>query len=78
VFDEVQGIYISRAEHERRARFNSDDYKATPDEITRFPSRPQREQSIADYSFDLKPSIPIDQISKRSSLKLRPPGYRDK
>ncbi|VCX70892.1 hypothetical protein [Klebsiella pneumoniae] len=22
VFDEVQGIYVSRAEHERRARFN--------------------------------------------------------
>lgn len=78
VFDEVQGIYVPRAEYERRARFNSDTYSPTPDEITRFPSRPQREQSIADCSFDLKPSIPIDQMSKRSSLKLRPPGYRDK
>ncbi|MEQ9859057.1 MobQ family relaxase [Pectobacterium versatile] len=39
VFDEVQGIYVPRAEHERRARFNSDTYSPTPDEIRRFPSR---------------------------------------
>ncbi|EKS7812712.1 MobQ family relaxase [Edwardsiella piscicida] len=40
VFDEVLGIYVPRAEHERRVRFNSDDYKPTKEEIRRFPSRP--------------------------------------
>lgn len=40
MFDEVLGIYVSRAEYERRARFNSDNYSPTPDEIRRLPSRP--------------------------------------
>ncbi|MEH0832393.1 MobQ family relaxase [Pectobacterium cacticida] len=40
VFDEVQGIYVPRAEHERRDRFNSDTYSPTKEEIRRFPSRP--------------------------------------
>jgi hypothetical protein len=39
VFDDVLGIYVPRAEHERRTRFNRDDYKPTKEEITRFPSR---------------------------------------
>lgn len=51
VFDEVLGIYVPRAEHEKRTRFNSDDYKPTKGEITRFPSsssnkqQPEKEQS---------------------------------
>lgn len=77
VFDEVQGIYVPRAEFEKRARFNSDNYKPTSDEIRRFPTCPQREQPITDSIMDLKPSIPTDQMRKRSSLKLRPTGYRD-
>lgn len=36
VFDKVQGIYVSRAEYERRVKFNSDNYKPTLDEIRRF------------------------------------------
>ncbi|MFJ5333069.1 MobQ family relaxase [Pectobacterium versatile] len=39
VFDKVLGIYVPRAEHEKRVKFNSDDYKPTKEEITRFPSR---------------------------------------
>ncbi|EAB4701447.1 MobA/MobL family protein [Salmonella enterica] len=77
VFDEVQGIYVPRAEFEKRARSNSDNYKPTSDEIRRFPTCPQREQPITDSIMDLKPSIPTDQMRKRSSLKLRPTGYRD-
>lgn len=52
VFDEVQGIYVPRAEHERRVKFNSDDYKPTKDEIRRFPSRltkPELPDSTLDY-----------------------------
>lgn len=74
VFDEVQGYYVSRAEFEKRARFNSDTYSPTPDEIRRFPNRPKNEQAKTDSSMDLKPSIPTAQMRKRSSLKLRPPG----
>nr|MCA6997301.1 MobA/MobL family protein [Dickeya oryzae] len=44
VFDEVQGIYVPRAEYERRARFNSSTYSPTKDEIRRFPSRPVNPQ----------------------------------
>lgn len=53
VFDEVQGIYVSRSEHERRARFNSDDYKPTKDEVRRFPSRPKHDQTEHNISLDL-------------------------
>jgi hypothetical protein len=48
VFDEVQGIYVSRAEYEKRARFNSETYSPTSDEIRRFPSRLKLEQPEAD------------------------------
>lgn len=72
VFDEVQGIYVPRAEYERRARFNSDDYKPTKEEIKRFPSRqlkPEKSDNILDYiptlSGDRKPLAP----------QLKPPGY---
>lgn len=49
VFDEVQGIYVPRAEHERRARFNSDAYSPTP-EISRFSHRP-KENNIKHIKF---------------------------
>lgn len=72
VFDEVQGIYVPRAEHERRVKFNSDDYKPTKEEIRRFPSRqlkPEQPDSALDYiptlSGDRKPPTP----------QLKPPGY---
>jgi hypothetical protein len=47
VFDEVQGVYIQRTEYERRARFNSDCYKPTIDEITRFPNHPKNDHTFS-------------------------------
>ncbi|MER0046408.1 MobQ family relaxase [Pectobacterium odoriferum] len=78
VFDEVQGIYVPRAEHERRTRFNSDDYKPTKEEIARFPSRPRQKQPETDNSMDLTSIISSKQIRKRPFPTLRPPGYRDR
>ncbi|AUH02072.1 conjugal transfer protein [Prodigiosinella confusarubida] len=72
VFDEVQGIYVPRAEYESRARFNSDDYKPTKDESGRFPSRPKNYKADVDNSLDLTPSIP----RKNSAPRLGPLGYR--
>ncbi|ATF93358.1 MobQ family relaxase [Cedecea neteri] len=76
VFDEVQGIYVSRAEHERRARFNSDTYSPTPDEVRRFPSRPEKDKTDADNSMSFTPSMPPEYAGKNRAPKLRPPGYR--
>ncbi|HCB1501135.1 TPA: MobA/MobL family protein [Klebsiella michiganensis] len=71
VFDEVLGRHISRTEYEKKAKFNQDDYKPTPDEISRFPSRPKNEQPESDHRMDL---IPHD--SKDKAPRMRPPGYR--
>ncbi|WP_027711134.1 MobQ family relaxase [Dickeya chrysanthemi] len=73
VFDEVQGIYVSRAENERRARFNSDTYSPTPDEIRRFPSRPVK-PAQPDSDLDYVPTLTADR--KKPVPKLRPPGSR--
>ncbi|WP_409306803.1 MobQ family relaxase [Pectobacterium sp. B1J-3] len=78
VFDEVQGIYVPRAEHERRTRFNSDDYKPTKEEIARFPSRPRQKQPETDNSMCLTSIISSKQIRKGPFPTLRPPGYRDR
>ncbi|EPQ3946919.1 MobQ family relaxase, partial [Citrobacter freundii] len=75
VFDEVLGRYISRAEYEKRAKFNLDDYKPTPDEITRFPSRPKHELPENDHSKDLTPSMPSLQARRSNVSKSKPPGY---
>lgn len=73
VFDEVQDIYVPRSEHERRAKFNVDDYKPTKGEITRFPSCPKGEQNHIDNNKDLTPSI---QTRKINVLRPKSPGYR--
>ncbi|MFP9528430.1 MobQ family relaxase [Pectobacterium brasiliense] len=73
VFDEVQGIYVPRAEYERRARFNSDTYSPTPDEIRRFPSRLIK-SAQSDSALDYMPTLTVDR--KKSVPKLRPPDYR--
>lgn len=80
VFDEVQGIYVPRAEHERRARFNSDTYSPTKDEIRRFPSPSKKELPERDHSLDLAPLIPSrpSEHSSSHTPKLRPPSYRSK
>ncbi|PWC10082.1 MobQ family relaxase [Brenneria corticis] len=75
VFDEVQGIYVSRAEHEKRVRFNSDTYSPTKDEIRRFPSRPQREQT--ERELDYIPTLAVDR--KQPVPKLKPYDvYKDR
>jgi len=75
VFDEVQGIYVSRAEYERRARFNSDTYSPTKEEIRRFPSRPKLVQTEHNISLDL--ITPIQSESKRKYIpRLKPPNHR--
>lgn len=74
VFDEVQGIYLSRAEFEKRDRFNSDTYSPTPDEISRFPRRPLNKQALSDSSFDLKLSVSPEQTRQSPSPRMKPPG----
>ncbi|WP_299999581.1 MobQ family relaxase [uncultured Cedecea sp.] len=76
VFDEVQGINVPRAEYERRARFNSDSYSPTQEEIRRFPSRPEKAKTNADNSVSFTPSMPPEYTGKSRVPKLRPPGYR--
>ncbi|RDA46804.1 molybdopterin-guanine dinucleotide biosynthesis protein MobA, partial [Escherichia coli] len=77
VFDEVLGRHVSRTEYEKKAKFNQDDYKPTPDEISRFPSRPKNEQPESDHRMDLTLSIPPEH-SRNSPLKLKPPRCHDK
>lgn len=63
VFDEAQGIYVSRTEHERRGRFNSDEYKPTKEEIRRFASRAVKPAQL-DSDLDYRP---IPATRKKSS-----------
>ncbi|MBW9352667.1 MobA/MobL family protein [Citrobacter sp. EC_71] len=74
VFDEVQGIYVPRAEHERRARFNSDTYSPTKDEIRRFPSRPKQEQHKCDNNQDYTLTPPLVSVKDKKHPSLKPPG----
>lgn len=69
VFDEVQGIYVPRAEYERRARFNSDDYKPTQEEITRFPSRARQEQLESSQNY-----IPTSHTARNASKPMLKPA----
>lgn len=66
VFDEVLGHPVPRAEYEKRAKFNQDDYKPTPDEISRFPSRPKNGLPERDYGMDLTPPMPLHSIVDKS------------
>lgn len=78
VFDEVQGIYVTRAEHERRARFNSDTYSPTKEEVRRFPSRPKEEQHKADIDLDYTSAPPPVSGRSRNHPSLKPPGFNNK
>lgn len=42
VFHNVLDRYVPGNEYEKQANFNQDGYKPTPDEISRFPSRPKK------------------------------------
>ncbi|QLY52870.1 MobA/MobL family protein [Citrobacter freundii] len=75
MFDEVQGIYVSRAEHERRARFNSDSYSPTPDEIRRFPSRPKAEQHKKYNVLDYTQTSPIVSGKRVNYPSLKPSSF---
>ncbi|ELT0524225.1 TPA: MobA/MobL family protein [Citrobacter freundii] len=75
VFDEVQGVYVSRAEYERRARFNSDTYSPTKEEIRRFPSRPKHDQTEHNISLDLMTPIQSER-QKKYIPRLKPPNHR--
>ncbi|GKW26715.1 hypothetical protein PEC311524_43090 [Pectobacterium carotovorum subsp. carotovorum] len=70
VFDEVLGIYVPRSEHERRARFNSDTYSPTKNEISRFPSRPAK-PAQPDSNLDYIPTPHTD--NRYLKLKFNPP-----
>ncbi|MGI3448232.1 MobQ family relaxase [Citrobacter arsenatis] len=76
VFDEVQGIYVPRAEYERRARFNSDTYRPTKDEIRRFQSRPKEEQHKTDNDLDYTPAPPPVSGRNRNHPSLKPQKSR--
>ncbi|HBR1595956.1 TPA: MobA/MobL family protein [Klebsiella quasipneumoniae subsp. quasipneumoniae] len=67
IFDEVLGRHISRAEYEKQAKFNQDDYKPTSDEISRFPSRPKNELPEHDNSLDLTSSMALHSITEKLS-----------
>ncbi|EED3635906.1 MobA/MobL family protein [Salmonella enterica subsp. enterica] len=75
VFDEVLGHYVSRTEYEKVAKFNQDDYKPTPSEIKRFPSRPKHEQVNIDNNMDFIPTVSTIN-DKNHSPRLRPPTRR--
>ncbi|GKK24450.1 MobQ family relaxase [Klebsiella variicola] len=77
VYDEVLGYPVLRTEYEKRAKFNQDDYKPTPDEIRRFPSRHKKEIPEHDNSLDLTPAIPSEQAKISCYPRLRQPGYHN-
>lgn len=66
VFDEVLGHPVPRTEHEKRAKFNQDDYKPTSDEISRFPSHPKNGLPQRDHGMDLTPPMPFHSIADKS------------
>lgn len=73
-FDEVLGHPVPRSEYEKRAKFNQDDYKPTPDEIRRFPSRPKNEIPEHDNRLNLTQSM---RSRKGNILKLKPSGHKE-
>ncbi|MBN3181925.1 MobA/MobL family protein [Pectobacterium brasiliense] len=75
VFDEVQGIYVSRTEYGKRARFNSDTYSPTKDEIRRFPSRPVKS---VQFDVDLDYSPPVLPNKKPDISKLKFMNFYDR
>ncbi|MCW9644865.1 MobA/MobL family protein [Klebsiella michiganensis] len=75
VFDEVLGHPVPRAEYEKRAKFNQDDYKPTPDEISRFPSRRKEDRYIVDNSMDYLHPLLLKHTKKNSRPILRPPKH---
>ncbi|HEC2029825.1 TPA: MobA/MobL family protein [Klebsiella oxytoca] len=78
VFDEVLGHRVPRAEYEKKAKFNQDDYKPTPDEINRFSSRPKTGLPERDHSMDLTPPTLPEQAKRSRYPQLKPLRNRDR
>jgi len=66
---------VPRAEYERRARFNSDTYSPSKEEIRRFPNRPKNDQTERNISLDLITPIQSDS-QKKYIPRLKPPNHR--
>ncbi|HIA8366002.1 TPA: MobQ family relaxase [Klebsiella pneumoniae] len=73
VYDEVLGVYVPRSEFEKRTKFNDSNYKLTPNEIKRFPSRPKRVQLESESGMDVLPKINQFNSSKINVVK---PNFR--
>lgn len=74
IYDEVLGYPVLRTEYEKRAKFNQDDYKPTPNEIRRFPSRINSAKPVSDYDNGISPSLPPEPMNGVNFLKLKPSG----
>ncbi|ELG3916066.1 MobA/MobL family protein [Salmonella enterica] len=74
IYDEVLGYPVLRTEYEKRAKFNQDDYKPTPNEIRRFPSRINSAKPVSDYDNGISPSLPAEPMKGVNCLKLKPSG----
>ncbi|MDJ6958407.1 MobA/MobL family protein [Salmonella enterica] len=74
IYDEVLGYPVLRTEYEKRAKFNQDDYKPTPNEIRRFPSRINSAKPVSDYDNGISPSLPPEPMKGVNFLKLKPSG----
>lgn len=72
VFDEVLGHPVPRAEYEKKSKFNQDDYKPTPDEISHFPSRQKNEKPEVEHSMNFDQSM----SHSNKALRMRPPRQR--
>ncbi|EPS4685254.1 MobQ family relaxase [Salmonella enterica subsp. enterica] len=79
VFDEVMGVYVSRSEFEKRAKFNNDQKSpeaefcgnvSDNDKTVRFPSRLKQEKSMVDKSINLTPPITYREKSDSPRMKL--------
>ncbi|PIJ48265.1 molybdopterin-guanine dinucleotide biosynthesis protein MobA [Erwinia sp. OLTSP20] len=72
IYDEVLGYPVLRTEYEKRAKFNQDDYKPTPNEIRRFPSRINSAKPVSDYDNGISPSLPAEPMKGVNFPKLKP------
>ncbi|HIH6620813.1 TPA: MobQ family relaxase, partial [Klebsiella michiganensis] len=62
---------------ENRARFNSDTYSPTSDELTRFPSRLKQKHTHIDERIDLSLSIQSEPEKKKPTYpKNQPSSFR--
>ncbi|HGI7038187.1 TPA: MobQ family relaxase [Klebsiella oxytoca] len=73
VYDEVLGVNVPRSEFEKRTKFNDSNYKLTPNEIKRFPSRPKRGQLESESGMDV---LPKNNQFNSSKINIVKPNFR--